>query len=100
MNIYINWFDINGEDDSLTLYQGIDFETKEGNSLEEAIKELMKEEEINSSSAINIDEDEGYAVVTTAHSLGVVAPIDHPIHKEIDKMRQTITKISKLGNLY
>ena len=100
MKVYINWFDINGEDDSLTLYQGGDFSTQKGNTLEEAIKELMKEEEINSSSTINIDEDEGYAVVTTAHSLGVVAPIDHPIHKEIDKMRQTITKISKLGNLF
>ena len=100
MNVYINWFDINGEDDGLTLSQGVDFSTQKGNSLEEAIKELMKEEEINSSSSINIDEDEGYAVVTTAYSLGVVAPIDHPINDEIQKMRQTITKISKLGNLF
>lgn len=100
MHVYINWFDINGEDDSLTLSQGADFKTKRGNSLEEAIKELMKEEEINSSSAINIDEDEGYAVVTTAHSLGVVAPIDHPINDDIQEMRKTLTKLSKLGNLF
>ena len=100
MHVNIDWFDINGEDDSLTLSQGIDFNTHEGNSLEEAIKELMMEGEINPHSSINISEEEGYAVVVSKGALGVVAPIGHPINEEINNMRKTINKISKLGNLF
>lgn len=108
MHVNINWFYINGEDDSLTLTHGpweslspgTDFNTHEGNSIKETVEELMNEGKITSTSSINISEEEGYAVVVSMGALGVVAPIGHPINEEINNMRKTINKISKLGNLF
>jgi hypothetical protein len=97
MLINIDWFDINGEDDGLTPSQGVGFD-QPADTFEEAISQLMIAEEIPSNAIIKNTQD-GYIVVTTGRSLGVVSTPDHPVAEEIAKMRKTLERFAKLGNL-